>query len=435
VTEVDRRWGHEAVPGDDVMAEPLAVPARRARGSSRLVAVDSEPGGAELATARLERTAARALYLGLERVQMLAWRDFEDPEAGGSELHAHNVASAWARVGIDVSMRTSAVPGHPSVSTRSGYRVIRKSGRYGVFPRSALSGMVGRRGHPDGLVEIWNGMPFFSPVWARCPRVVFLHHVHAAMWKMVLSPRLATLGQTVELRLAPPFYRHSRVVTLSPSSRDEIVSMLGIDAGRVSVVPPGLDSRFAPGGKKSPVPLVVAVGRLVPVKRLELLLDALARVRQRVPGLRAVLVGEGYERPHLEAKIKALGATSWVELTGRVSDDELVDTYRRAWVLASTSLREGWNMTITEAGACGTPAVVSDIAGHRDSLAHGVTGLLANPGDELAGALERILTDGALRESLASGAVTRARSLTWDATAAATLSALVDEAETRRVRS
>jgi glycosyltransferase involved in cell wall biosynthesis len=75
--------------------------------------------------------------------------------------------------------------------------------------------------------------------------------------------------------------------------------------------------------------------------------------------------------------------------------------------------------------------VVSDIAGHRDSLAHGVTGLLANPGDELVGALERVLTDTALRDSLASGAMARARALTWDATAASTLGALVEEAEAK----
>ena len=146
-------------------------------------------------------SAARALEIGLQRVQVLAWRDFEDPEAGGSELHAHRMATAWARAGLDISMRTSAAPGQKSISTRDGYQVIRKSGRYGVFPRSALSGMVGRRGRPDGLIEIWNGMPFFTPLWARCPRIVFLHHVHAAMWRMVLTPRLAAPGRG---RRAPP---------------------------------------------------------------------------------------------------------------------------------------------------------------------------------------------------------------------------------------
>jgi glycosyltransferase involved in cell wall biosynthesis len=94
-------------------------------------------------------------------------------------------------------------------------------------------------------------------------------------------------------------------------------------------------------------------------------------------------------------------------------------------------LREGWNMTITEAGACGTPAVVSDIAGHRDSLTDGVGGLLVDPGDEFADALVEVLSSADLRERLGRGAAARARSLTWDATAAKVLSALVEEAEAR----
>ncbi len=375
--------------------------------------------------------AAKALEVGLKRVQMLAWRDFEDPEAGGSELHAHRDGLGVGRGGnrhLDAHVGRAR---STSISRRSGYQVIRKSGRYGVFPRSALSGLVGRRGRPDGLIEIWNGMPFFPPLWARCPRIVLLHHVHAAMWRMVLPPRLARLGETVELRIAPPLYRHSRVLTPSDSSRDEILSMLGLDASRVSVVPPGVDERFTPGGAKSPVPLVVAVGRLVPVKRLELLIDAVARARLVVPGLRLLVVGEGYERPRLEAKVQAVGGTSWIDLPGHLSDDELAVAYRKAWVLASTSLREGWNMTITEAGACGTPAVVSDMAGHRDSLADGVSGLLVDPGDEFVEALVQVLTDTELRDSLAHGAMARARSLTWESTAARVLDALVDEAEAR----
>jgi glycosyltransferase involved in cell wall biosynthesis len=426
LTEVERRWGVLALRPDEGVLAPEPGAADRAEPR-----VELEQRADGFATARLERTAARALDVGLRRVQVLAWRDFADPEAGGSELHAHRMASAWARVGMDISMRTSAAPGQKSITRRDGYQVIRKSGRYGVFPRSALSGLVGRRGRPDGLIEIWNGMPFFTPLWARCPRIVFLHHVHAAMWRMVLTPRLARIGEAVELKVAPPLYRHSRVLTPSTSSRQEILSMLGLDADRVSVVAPGVDARFVPGGAKSPVPLVLAVGRLVPVKRLELLIDAVARARLEVPALRVLIVGEGYERPRLEAKIKAVGGASWIDLAGHVSDDDLADAYRRAWVLASTSLREGWNMTITEAGACGTPAVVSDIAGHRDALTHGVGGLLVDPGEEFVDALVQVLADKALRESLARGAVARARDLTWDATAATVLGALVEEAEAR----
>ena len=132
-----------------------------------------------------------AAAAGLRRIHMLAWRDLDDVEAGGSEVHAAKVAALWAEAGIEVVMRTSYAQGHPARERRDGYEVIRKAGRYMVFPRASLSELAGRYGRRDALVEIWNGMPFFSPLWATGPRVVFLHHVHAEMWKMVLPPKLA----------------------------------------------------------------------------------------------------------------------------------------------------------------------------------------------------------------------------------------------------
>ena len=401
----------------------------------------------------LDQVAGRARYVGLRRIHLVAWRDLADPEAGGSELHAHHVASLWAAAGLDVTVRTSAAAGHPASAERDGYHVLRKSGRYSVFPRSALSGLAGRRGRPDGLVEIWNGMPFLSPVWARCPSVVFLHHVHAEMWRMVLPPTLARLGELVERRVAPPLYRRSRILTLSESSRLEIVSMLGLRPDRVTAVPPGLDPRFTPGGARSPVPLVVAVGRLVPVKRFDVLIDALVRVRAEVPDVRAEIVGEGYVRPALEARLRATGADAFIDMPGYVDEDGLLGAYRRAWVVASTSQREGWGMTITEAGACGTPSVATRIAGHTDAVVDGVSGLLVDdPGNTggvgiprdadgvgvperregMANALTRVLTDARLRARLGRGARARARSLSWERTAARTLQVLVDEASRRR---
>src|SRR5580704_3264932 len=188
-----------------------------------------------------EVLASVAADAGLRRIHFVAWRDLDDPEAGGSELHAHMVASRWAAAGLDVTFRTSAVPGAPAALSRNGYRILRQAGRYAVFPGAAWEGI--RMGHRpgDALVEIWNGMPFLSPLWYRGPRIVFLHHVHAEMWGMVLPPSLARLGDLTERRVAPRFYRSSRIVTLSESSRREIVEMLHLPEGRVTVAPPGID--------------------------------------------------------------------------------------------------------------------------------------------------------------------------------------------------
>jgi glycosyltransferase involved in cell wall biosynthesis len=383
----------------------------------------------DTSTSPEDEIAAIADRAGLRRIHILAWRDLDDPEAGGSELHASTIARIWARAGLHVTMRSSAAAGHPAYAERDGYRVVRKSGRYAVFPRTALSGIVGRTGERDALVEVWNGMPFFSPVWAKCPRVVFLHHVHAEMWRMVLKPRiLGRLGEMVEFNVAPPFYRRSRIVTLSSSSKQEIVEMLRLPENNISVVSPGVDPRFTPGETRSPHPLVVAAGRLVPVKRFELLIDALIELRELHPNLEAVIVGEGYERPALEARIRAAGAADWLTLPGHVSDDELLSLYRRAWVLASTSLREGWGMTVTEAAACGTPSVVTRIAGHLDAVEHGSSGFLAD-GPELTRHLDLVLRDECLRQQLGKGALELASRFTWETTARGTLGVLASTAK------
>ena len=129
--------------------------------------------------------------------------------------------------------------------------MIRKAGRYMVFPRASFSEMMGWHGASDALVEIWNGMPFFSPLWARRPHVMWLHHVHDTMWEMTLPPRLAQLGRTVEFRVAPPIYRRTPIVTLSESSKRELVEQaaLQVEAHHTSCRP-GIDRRFSPGGER-----------------------------------------------------------------------------------------------------------------------------------------------------------------------------------------
>ena len=373
-----------------------------------------------------------AATAGLRRIAMLAWRDLDDPEAGGSELHASRVASLWAQAGIEVTMRTSHAAGHPMVTWRNGYRVIRKAGRYLVFPRAAFSEMMGWHGASDALVEIWNGMPFFSPLWARRPSVAWLHHVHDSMWEMTLTPKLAQLGRRIEFDVAPLVYRGTPIVTLSQSSKDELVRKLRLKPENVTVVPPGIDPSFAPGGTRSPAPLVLAVGRLVPVKRFDRLIDSLAAVHERRPALRAVIVGEGYEREALEAQIRELSAENWISLPGHVDAASLLDLYRRAWVVASASAHEGWGMTITEAAACGTPAVATRIAGHADAVLHERTGLLVDDPVELSAAIERMIGDERFRRSCSEAALAYATRFTWGATAQGTLEVLANEAMRRR---
>ncbi len=373
--------------------------------------------------------SALAAQAGIRRIHVLAWRDLEDPEAGGSELHAHEVLKLYAAAGLDINMRTSFSPGTRQVEWRDGYRVIRKAGRYMVFPRAAFSEMVGWHGARDALIEIWNGMPFLSPLWCRGPKVAWMHHLHDTMWEMTLPPRLAKIGRNIEFRYAPPAYKLTKtpVVTLSESSKAQLVSQLKFKPSAVSVVPVGISGAYSPGGDKAATPLVVACGRLVAVKQFSALVSAMVKVRETMPTAELVIVGEGYERAALEAQIHEAGAANAIRLVGFVSESEKIDWYRRAWVLASASAHEGWGMTVTEAAACGTPSVATDIAGHRDAVAPNESGYLVQF-DGLAAGLVRVLSDDTERARLSAGALRYAQQFTWAATAMGTLEVLCGQA-------
>lgn len=370
---------------------------------------------------RLRSMVADMVDRDVRRVHVLAWRDLDDDEAGGSENHADEFMRRWQEAGLSVMHRTSHAVGRPSVDVRHGYDVVRRGGRMTVFPRVAISETLGRMGPYDALVEIWNGVPWLSPIWCRKPRILILHHIHGPMWNQMFPKPIAALGRTIETRLAPPLYRRTPTVTTSTDTHEELMH-LGWKPELVTTGPVGVDDFFSPGGDKTTHPSILAVGRQAPVKRFLDLLEQVRRTRERVPNVTLTLVGDGPERGSIEAWIRDHDA-SWVTLTGRVERTVLRDHYRRSWIVASASLAEGWGLALTEAAGCATPAVATDISGHRCSVLHDRTGILA-PLNELGDAMAAVLSDEVLRKRLSTEAERRARNLTWDALAVGVLEPL-----------
>jgi glycosyltransferase involved in cell wall biosynthesis len=282
------------------------------------------------------------------------------------------------------------------------------------------------------LVEVWNGVPWFSPMWCHKPRITFLHHVHGPMWDQLLPGPFAAMGRTIEARIAPPFYRRTLTLTPSDATRDELLH-LGFRPDRVRAVPNGVEDVFHPGGQRAEVPTVVCVGRLAPVKRQDELIEAAVIAKRRVPDLQLIIVGEGPLKPVLEARIAGHHAHDWIHLPGRLTHDQLVDVYQRAWMVSSASLAEGWGLTLTEAAACGTPAVATDINGHRSSVVNGVTGSLV-PLEQLGHEMAELLLDHPRREAMAAAALARARTLTWESVARGVLEGLHEQVVAARRR-
>ena len=197
-------------------------------------------------------------------------------------------------------------------------------------------------------------------------------------------------------------------VCVSERERSAGVAARTCRARDTVVIPTAVDAGAAPRARRagSP-PRVITVGRLAAPKDTVTLVRALARVPGRP--FRATIVGDGPDRPAVEAEIRAAGLDGVVALAGERRD--VPQLLADADVFALSSRSEGAPISVLEAMAAGLPVVASAVGGVPEIVAHGATGLLVPPGDAaaLAAALEQLLADPALRRRLGEAGQERVR--------------------------
>ncbi|MGE9807695.1 MULTISPECIES: glycosyltransferase family 4 protein [unclassified Janibacter] len=350
------------------------------------------------------------------RILMLNWRDMQHPEAGGAEKYLVTVAHGLAARGHEVTFRTAAYPGGLADEVVDGVRYIRKGGRFDIYARSIVAHLI-RRYDVDVVVDVQNGVPYLSPLTRRKPVVNLVHHVHKEQWPVLFGPRLSHVGWLLESRLAPVVYRRTPYVAVSDSTRRELIG-LGIDAERIEVIHNGTDAAPLGEGRRSLHPSVMVLGRLVPQKRVEVALRAIADLRADHPDITLDVVGSGWSRPHLEDVARELGISQHVTFHGHVSEDEKHELLARAWVHALPSLKEGWGLVVVEAGVHGTPTVAfTEAGGPQDSIVHNVTGLLVDGGQgEYTAALRTLIEDDDVRQRMSDEVSVWVRRFHWDET-------------------
>jgi glycosyltransferase involved in cell wall biosynthesis len=363
-------------------------------------------------------------------VLILNWRDTTHPEGGGSEVYVERVAAGLAAQGRPVTLFCAAHRGAPASEQVGGIRVVRRGGRLTVYLHAWWAHLTGRLGRHDVVVDVQNGLPFFSALWCRRPLVVLVHHVHREQWRVVMPPPQARLGWWVESRLAPRLHRRARYVAVSEATRRELAG-LGVPPGAITVVHNGMvppDPTAA--AARTPFPSVCVLGRLVPHKRVELALEAAARIRPHLPELKVLVVGQGYWEPRLREAVDRLGLQDAVELLGWVDEETKQRVLASSWALAMPSVKEGWGLAVLEAAANGTPTVAFRAAGGLgESVLHGTTGLLADDLDEFTRHLAWVLLNRHLRERLGEAARAYAARFTWPQAVAAFARVLDEAAE------
>ncbi|HYJ27839.1 MAG TPA: glycosyltransferase family 4 protein [Nocardioides sp.] len=356
---------------------------------------------------------ANPASLGGRHVVLFNWRDTQNPEGGGSERYVEAMARGLVRHGARATVFCAAHDRAPADEVVDGVRFVRRGDHLAVYAIGMLRLLLRRFGKVDLVVDVQNGLPFFTRLATRAPVVVLVHHVHREQWPVVYPGLLGRVGWWIERVLAPRLYRRSQYVAVSRATRSELIT-LGVGRERIAVVHNGTDPAPVLDTPRSPAPLLCVLGRLVPHKQVEHAIDAIVALRADHPDASLVVVGNGWWEESLRTYVAERGACDAVTFTGHVSEHEKHEILARSWLMLLPSLKEGWGIVIGEAGSHGVPTVAySSAGGTRESIADGVSGLLVDTPAELIEAVRRLMGDDAERRRLGKGAREMSHTFSW----------------------
>ncbi|HUP87782.1 MAG TPA: glycosyltransferase family 4 protein [Longimicrobiales bacterium] len=353
------------------------------------------------------------------RILISNWQDRLNPQSGGAEIHLHETFKRIAAKGHEVTLLVSGFDGAPQRAELDGMQVHRTGGRYTfniAAPRYYRRHLANN--NYDLFIEDLNKVPLFSPYFAKEKVALIVHHLFGRTAFDEATFPLAAATYLLEKPI-PTVYRETPTVAVSNSTADDLRSR-GFK-GRIDVIPNGVDLEFfSPGTTpKSATPVVLYMGRLKRYKRVDLVVQAFARLIGHFPDARLIIGGRGDAQPELEALVAKLGVQASVDFVGFVTEEKKRELFRSAWIHVLTSSKEGWGITNIEAAACGTLTIASDAPGLRESVDHGVTGFLVSHGDvdQLAARMREVIENRILRERLSSQALQFAQQFAWTASA------------------
>jgi glycosyltransferase involved in cell wall biosynthesis len=200
---------------------------------------------------------------------------------------------------------------------------------------------------------------------------------------------------------------------VSASTRAELAG-LGVEEHRITVIHNGTSPVVGPAVPRTAFPSLIVLGRLVPHKRVELAMRATALLATEMPDVELVVAGQGWWDEPLRQLAEDLDIEKRVRFAGFVSEAEKHELLCGSWLMLQPSIKEGWGLTIVEAGARGTPSVAFRSAGGVvDAMADGETGMLVEDEFEFFRATRELLLDAQRRASMGCAAASYARRFTW----------------------
>ena len=305
------------------------------------------------------------------------WRCIKNPEMGGAEIHFHEIFKLIVKMGHEVTLVVHSFPNAKKEETIDGIKIHRVGSKF-IF-KYAFRWFYKKhlaKNNYDLIVDDISKIPMDTPRYISKPIVGILHHIHGSTLYKEIPAYMAFYISQCEKRI-PKYYSGTPMFTVSPSTKEELVS-LGQPEEKIDYLYNAIDQDLFAKTKieKSPTPLLAYIGRIKKYKQVELVIDVLPKLIKKYPNLEFHVGGTGDNLDDLKSYAIKKGVSKSVKFLGFLSEDDKAKLLGQAWIFVTMAMKEGWGITVIEANAMKTPVVGSNVSGLRDSIKDNETGYL-----------------------------------------------------------
>jgi len=352
-------------------------------------------------------------------ILIINWRDPKNPKSGGAEIVTLAHAKAWVANGNKVTWFTSEFKKSKREEVIEGINVLRRGNILTVFLYAFIFYLFAGQKF-DLVVDEIHGIPFFTPLYVRKPKIAFIHEVAGEIWDYMFLFPINKIGKTAEYFYFK-FYKNVKFWTDANSTIEDLVKM-GIKKKNCTAIScPTSHVSLSVIPKKEIVPTFIFVSRIVKMKGIEDVLRAFFYILREVPDSQLWIIGDGDKKyiDDLKETIKTYSIDSKVKFFGRVDENKKFELLKKAHILLHASVKEGWGLVVIEAASQATPSVVYNVSGLKDSVKDGKTGVVLKENNckEMAREAVELFKDKKRYAAFQKNALALAKSLTWkDAT-------------------
>ncbi len=358
------------------------------------------------------------------KILIFNWRDTRHEWAGGGEVYVSELASRWVKMGHKVTLFCGQdVKGNlPPEEMINGIRVVRKGSRFSLYLWAIYYYFKYFRRETDFIVDVQNGIPFFTTIYSRKPKIAVVYHVHGKQFFIELPFPLNIIGLIMEKYFFPIFYFRTKIIAISKTTKNDLVK-LGFKRTNIKIVYCGINKiKDNLDLEKFSKPTILYLGRIKKYKRVDLLVKIMPEILKRIPQANLLIAGWGTEASSITDLTMRSITRRKVKIVGPVTESEKKYLLSKSWVFVNPSIGEGWGISVIEANLYGVPTVAFNVAGLSESIVDGKTGYLSNNEKQFVDKICKILDNRTLRTRLSINARKWANTFSWEDAAAKSIS-------------